>query len=262
MSPTPVIESRQDGDVLILTLNAPDRRNAISLEMREALLDALRKASAAPDCRAIVLTGAQGNFSSGGEVKAANGVNPAPDPQRTRRNIAVLQDIVRLLVAGAKPTVAAVEGYAYGAGLSLAAACDYLVASETAKFCASFAKVGLIADAGLMWSLPQRLSPARARDMLLTGRPVEAAEAQAVGLTDQVVPAGEAVSAALAVARTLAQLAPLALASMKGVMSRGGSLEQVLSAEADLQPMLTLSQDYAEGRTAFKERRPPQFRGV
>jgi enoyl-CoA hydratase/carnithine racemase len=241
-------------------LSAPERRNAISLQMREELLSALRKGCASPECRAIVLTGAQGNFSSGGQI---NSVDAAPDPQRTRRNMAVLHDIVRLLIAGAKPTVAAVEGCAYGAGLSLAAACDCLVASETAKFCASFGKIGLMADAGLMWSLPQRVGPAHARDVMLTGRVVDAVEAQAIGLTNRLVPQGRALEAALEAARALAQIAPLALSSMKTVLARGPtSLEVVLSTEADLQPMLTMSQDYAEGRAAFEERRAPNFRGL
>src|SRR3546814_16239312 len=102
--------------VVVLTLNAPKVRNAISLDMRERLLEALRDASASPECRGIVLTGAEANFCAGGQLQqdtAASG----PDPQRTRRNIAILHDIVRILSAGPKPTVAAVEGYAYGAGL-------------------------------------------------------------------------------------------------------------------------------------------------
>jgi enoyl-CoA hydratase/carnithine racemase len=249
--------------IVILTLSAPEQRNAVSLEMREVLLAALRKACANSECRAIVLTGAAGNFCSGGRLNSTNGAPAPPDPQRTRRNIALLQDIVRLLIAGPKPTVAAVEGYAYGAGLSLAAACDCIVASETANFCASFGKIGLMADAGLMWSLPQRVGPAHARNILLTGRVVDAAEAQTIHLSNKVVRAGAALEGALEAAQALAQIAPLALASMKTVLARGpASLEEVLSAEADLQPMLTMSQDYAEGRAAFKGRRVPIFRGV
>lgn len=250
------------GEVVVLTLNAPKVRNAISLDMRERLLEALRDASASPKCRGIVLTGAEANFCAGGQLQqdtAASG----PDPQRTRRNIAILHDIVRILSAGPKPTVAAVEGYAYGAGLSLAAACDYLVAGDSARFCASFAKVGLMADSGLIWSLPQRVGPARARDIMLTGRVVQAEEAGVTGLANTIVPAGQALDAAVKVAGAFTQMAPLALASMKAVLARGpNSLEEVLAAESDEQPMLTLSQDYAEGRAAFMERRAPAFRGL
>ena len=258
-----LVESRREDELLIISLNAPERRNAISVEMRIELAKALKDASADPDCRAIILTGGGGHFCSGGELKPVQGVTAAPDPDRTRRNAAILHDIVRVLAAGPKPTVAAVEGYAYGAGLSLAAACDQVVVGGEARFCASFGKIGLIADAGLMWSLPQRVGPSHARDMLLSARVVDAEEALAIGLANQLTPTGEALAAALVAARRMARLAPLALAAMKAVLARGPvSLESVLEAEADIQPRLTLTQDYVEGRSAFRERRAPVFRGV
>lgn len=252
----------QIGEVTILTLNAPKLRNAISLTMRERLLDYLREASASPACRVIVLTGAEGHFCSGGQLQTGTGAD-VPDVERTRRNIAVLHDIVRLLSAGPKPSIAAVEGYAFGAGLSLAAACDYLIAGEGARFCASFGKIGLMADAGLIWSLPQRVGSARARDIMLTGRVVQAKESGLIGLANKIVPEGTALDEAIEIAGAFTHMAPLALASMKAVLASGShSLEDVLSAECDAQPLLTLTQDYAEGRAAFKERRAPVFRGV
>lgn len=256
-----ILQRQQDG-IVILTLNAPQLRNAISLEMREALLSHLRDASNDANVRAIVLTGAGGNFCSGGQLQPTDGSAPQPDAQRTRRNIAILQDIVRLLSAGPKPTVAAVEGYAYGAGMSLATACDVLVAAGNARFCASFGRIGLMADAGLIWSLPQRVGPACAREIMLTGRSVDAAEAGAIGLANRVVAAGAALEAALDIAGGFTGIAPLAIASMKRVLARGpNSLEDVLHAESDAQPVLALSQDYFEGRAAFKEKRLPVFRG-
>lgn len=255
---------QEQGDVLVLTLNAPQTRNAISLEMREELLGYLRDASNSPTVRAIVLNGAEGNFCSGGQLQPASGAAALkPDAQRTRRNIAMLQDIVRILSAGPKPTIAAVEGYAYGAGMSLAAACDVLVAAESARFCASFGKIGLMADAGLIWSLPQRVGPAKAREIMLTGRVVAAAEAGEAGLANRVTPTGGAFAGAMEIANGFSHIAPLAIASMKRVLARGpNSLEDVLHAESDAQPILTLSQDYVEGRAAFKERRAPVFRGA
>lgn len=255
---------QEHGNVVVFTLNAPQLRNAISLEMREELIRFLQEASNSPTVRAIVLTGAGGNFSSGGQLQTPGGAAaPKPDPQRTKRNITILQDIVRVLSAGPKPSIVAVEGYAYGAGLSLAAACDVLVASDNARFCASFGKIGLIADAGLMWSLPQRVGLGIAREIMLTGRVVSAAEAGEFGLANRVVPAGSALEAALEIASGFTGIAPLAIASMKRVLARGpNSLEDVLHAESDAQPVLALSEDYAEGRIAFKERRAPVFRGV
>jgi len=257
-----ILQREQDG-IVVLTLNAPQLRNAISLEMRETLLGHLRDAGNNAAVRAIIVTGAGGNFCSGGQLQQANGAAIPPDAQRTRRNIAILQDIVRLISAGPTPTIAAVEGYAYGAGMSLAAACDVLVAGESARFCASFGRIGLMADAGLIWSLPQRVGPGRAREIMLTGRVVDAAEAGALGLANRVVPTGTALDVALDVAAQFTGIAPLAIASMKRVLARGpNSLEDVLHAESDAQPVLALSQDYVEGRAAFKEKRPPVFRGA
>lgn len=258
-----LVEQRREDGIVILTLSVPERRNAISLEMRKQLARELRAACADSACRAIVLTGAGGNFCSGGEVKPVNGGASSPDPQGTRRNVAILHEIVRMLVAGPKPTVAAVEGFAYGAGFSLAAACDHLVAAAGAKFCASFGRIGLMADAGLIWSLSQRVGASHARNILLTGRVVEAEDARQMGLANTLTGPGQALDAALEAAREMTHAAPLATAAMKAVLARGPlSLETVLAAEADLQPMLTMSQDYVEGRAAFRERRPPVFRGV
>jgi 2-(1,2-epoxy-1,2-dihydrophenyl)acetyl-CoA isomerase len=259
---TQLIESREQEGVLILTLNAPEQRNALSLEMRRELRDLLAEAAVSKACRAVVLTGAGGNFSSGGQVRSANGDGAASNAERTRSGMMILHDIVRCLAAGAKPTVAAVEGFAYGAGMSLATACDYVAVSDSARFCASFAKIGLMADAGLMWSLPQRVGPARARELMLSGRVVGAPEAQAIGLANQRVAPGESCSAAVDAALSMASLAPLALKSMKETLALGNcSLDEILAREIDVQPRLAGSVDYAEGRAAFHERRPPVFRG-
>jgi len=253
-----VFRTHSDGAV-ILTLHAPAFRNACSVEMRKVLLAYLEEASADAACRFIVLTGSGGHFCSGGRLP----VDPVPDPERTRRNVAVLQGIASILYRGPKPTVAAVEGLAFGAGLSFALACDYLVAGDSARFCASFARVGLMPDTGLAWTLPQRVGGSRARDMLLTAREVQGEEALAIGLVDALVPAGEALARALEAGARYGGIAPLAIAATKRVLGDGhGSLEAVLAAEAVEQPQLTLSHDYAEGRAAFREKRKPAFSGV
>lgn len=258
---TALVEHRMEGAVLIATLNAPDRRNAISVAMRTELLEILRSGSEDKACRAIILTGAGDHFCSGGDVK--DGAGLPPDPERTRRNGAILHDIARLLAGGPKPTIAAVRGSAFGAGFSLAAGCDHIVAGESARFCAAFGKVGLMADTGLMWSLPQRVGLSLARRLLLTARVVGAVEAKAIGLVEDVVPEGDVLVAALEAAEGLTQLAPLSVAAMKAALAQDhASLEMMLAAEAEWQPKLTLSQDYAEGKAAFRERRPPRFQGI
>jgi 2-(1,2-epoxy-1,2-dihydrophenyl)acetyl-CoA isomerase len=258
-----VVELDRDGEVAIVTLNAPDRRNAVSLEARRLLLQALQECAGDPACRSIVLTGAGGHFCSGGEVKPTEGADSGPDPMRTRRNIGVLHDVVRLLAAGPKPTVAAVNGGAYGAGLSLAAACDHVVATPSARFCASFGKIGLIADAGLMWSLPNRVGMTAARNLLLTGRVISADEALRLGLVDEAAEESDLLTTAVRAAQGLSKLAPLAVAAMRHILANArSSLESVIAAETAMQPMLTLTEDYVEGRAAFKDRRPPRFRGL
>lgn len=253
-----VLRDDVDGTT-ILTLHAPSFRNACSIEMRQVLLQHLRDASESSECRSIVLTGAGGNFCSGGRIP---GDGP-PDPDRTRRNVGILQDIVRVLHLGSKPTIAAVEGIAYGAGLSLAVACDYVVAGEGARMCASFGRVGLMADAGIAWTLPQRIGGANARNLLLSAREVRGEEAKAMGLVDELVGKGEALATALEAGQRFAGIAPLALAAIKRVLGNANnSLDAVLAAEAVEQPRLTLSQDYAEGRAAHREKRAPAFRGL
>jgi enoyl-CoA hydratase/carnithine racemase len=258
-----LVQMERDGDIAIVTLNAPDRRNAVSLDARHLLLRRLQDCASDVTCRGVVLTGAGGHFCSGGEVKAVAGVDAGPDPMQTRQNIGVLHDVVRLLAAGPKPTVAAVSGAAYGAGLSLAAACDLVVVGPSARFCASFGKIGLIADAGLMWSLPNRVGLVAAKRLLLTGRVLAAEEALSLGLADEASEEAELMSTAVRAAREISQLAPLSVAAMRHVLANErGSLESVIAAELAMQPMLTLTGDYLEGRTAFKERRAPRFRGL
>ena len=246
-----------DGTVVV-TLNAPQFRNALSTEMRELLLERLQALTSSADCRAIVVAGAGGHFCSGGRLPP----NVAPDPDRSRRNGAFLQEIARILHLGPKPTIAAVEGTAFGAGFAIAMACDRVVAAEGARMCAAFGKVGLVADTGIAYTLSQRIGSHHARDLLLTGREVRGAELIELGLVDRVVPAEDVLSAALAEAGRYAQVAPLSLAATKRMLGQCQSLDAVFAAESAELPPLTMTHDYAEGRTALREKRKPVFRGA
>lgn len=247
------------GAVVTLSLNAPARRNALSLALRAELLDRLSEAMRDPSCRAVVLAGEGGHFSGGGDVGGMEGL----DAISGRERLASAHAIIRLLVEGEKPVVAAVEGWAVGAGLSLAAACDIVVASSGARFACSFNRLGLVPDFGLAWTLPMRVGMGRARRIMLTGDAFDAAAAESWGLVDILAEPGAAREAASALAgRIAAEAAPLSNAYAKRLLARmPGRLDDVLRAEADSQSILYGSRDFAEGRSAFLEKRKPGFAG-
>jgi len=170
---------------------------------------------------------------------------------------------VRLISGMGKPVVAAVEGYAAGAGFSLAMAADCVVAADTAKFVSSFAKVSLLPDLGLLWTLPQRVGLAQAKRLLLSARVVTAEEGLRLGLVDEVAEAGRAIDRAREVAAEMSAHAPISAALVKAAYARGiNSLDDALGYEMDNQAALYLTQDHREAVAAFLEKRPPVFRGV
>lgn len=248
-----------EGAVATLTMRYPARRNALSLPLREALHDRMAEAMADPAIRCIVLTGAGGIFSAGGDISGMDGITPLGGRARLTR----LHRLVRLMLAGETPLVAAVEGHAAGAGLSLAAACDVVVAAEDAQWSCAFNRLGLMPDMGALWTLPARMGLGRARRIMLTGERFTTAQAEAWGLVEQTAPPGGALAAAQAVAATIAERAPGAVALTKTWLARGPlSLETALAAEADAQAVLFGTQDFAEGRAAFAAKRPPRFEGA
>ncbi|WP_433478788.1 enoyl-CoA hydratase/isomerase family protein [Spirillospora sp. CA-142024] len=254
----PVVTTADHGPARVVTLNRPEARNAIDMAMRESLLDELRRAADDPDVRAIVLTGAGGTFSAGGDVRSMEGAGP----DAVRARLAPVHKAVRLIATCGTPVIAAVEGAAAGLGVSLAAVCDHVVAAEDARFVAAFGKVGLVADGGLLWTLPQRVGMGRAKEMLVFGRTVPASRAFEIGLADSLAPPGRALEAALERAAEAAALAPLSVAAAKRLLARADhSLKRLLEAEREEQAVLFGSADFAEGRAAFAERRPPRFEG-
>ena len=258
---TELVTDTLETGVAVLRLNAPDKINAISLEMREALIAALERRFMDDECSAIVLAGSGGNFSAGGDIK---GTRPTAEQlaRTVRHKLSRLQELVRLIAYCPKPVVAAVEGKALGAGMSLAIACDAVVAADNAQFGAVFGKVGMVPDAGLMYTLPRRVGGALAQHMLLSARVVEAPQAREMGLVDEVVPCAELIAAACAQARRLGDIAPLALSAIKSLGAGScASLEEAFAEELRLQPLLAMSNDNAEARAAFAERRKPNFRG-
>ena len=251
----PRVTERREGPVLVLTLDHPARRNALAMPLRSRLTDLLEAVQGDDAVRAVVLTGAGGTFCSGGDISGMDVSTALEGRERMRRS----HRLVELLAAGAKPVVAAVEGWCAGAGLSLACAADTIVAAEDARFVAGFGRIGLMADLGLPHTLPHRVGAGRARQILLYHLQLGAAEAERIGLVDQVVPKGEATRVALQKARFLAAQPPLPIALTKQIMAEG--LHRALEAERHYQATLFLTDDFSEGRAAFLGKREPRFEG-
>jgi len=245
---------------LTLTLNRPDALNSFTVEMKEALLAALKDAARDRGVRALLLTGAGRAFSAGQDLKERQGPEAADlgTELRTRYNPIILA--MRRLE---KPIVGAINGVAAGAGCSVALACDIRLASDRASFMQAFGRVGLVPDTGSSWFLPRQIGYARAAEMVFTADPIDAPTAERIGLVNRVVAGDRLQEEAMALATRLAEAAPLALALAKRGLNRAldTGLEEALEFEAQLQAIAGRSADHAEGVAAFIEKRPPRFRG-
>ncbi|MNQ54318.1 1,2-epoxyphenylacetyl-CoA isomerase [compost metagenome] len=253
------IQVTRDGEVAIVTINNPERRNALGRQMRLALRDTIHQLMVADvESRAIVLTGAGGQFSAGADIS-----------EMTKRTVLQSREIleescqvVRDMLAGPKPVVAAVEGSAFGAGLSLAVATDHLVAAANARFCAAFMRIGLLPDTGILWTLPKKIGMSKARELLSLAREIDGVEAGRIGLANQVVEPGQALRVAIDYARALAQQPPLGMALLKSALTYSTEdMDAALRAEIDFQPVLRQSKDHLEAANAFIEKRAPVFTG-
>ena len=245
-----MLREAREGATAVLTLDYPERRNALAMPMRQRLVDALEAIEADRELRAIVIT------SAGGDISGMDVVDLAAGRERFR----LTHRLVRLLLKGSKPVIAAVEGWCVGAGLSVAMCCDTVVAAEDARFAAGFGKIGLVADLGLLHTLPVRVGQGRARQVLLYGEPTTAERAAEIGMADHVVPSGTALQAALARAALFHGTAPLPVALTRQYLAAG--LDAALDWERDTQSALFLTADHAEGRAAFLAKRAPVFKGA
>jgi 2-(1,2-epoxy-1,2-dihydrophenyl)acetyl-CoA isomerase len=253
-----LVEDR--GAVRIVTLNRPDKRNAIDIPVRLELAGAIESGAADTSIRAIVLTGAGTAFCSGGDITSMERMSPERAMERTQ----LAQRVIRAIWNAAKPVVAAVEGSAFGAGVALAAACDRVVAASDARFATTFTNVGLAGDMGTFASLPARVGIARARQMLMMATPIDARKALEIGLVDALAEPGTALPGALADAERLAAGPTLAYGVIKAMLAAGTALNpfELLDLEAEHQARLFDSDDFAEGIAAFRAKRKPQFGAI
>jgi enoyl-CoA hydratase len=244
--------------VALVTMDRPEALNALSFRLIEELVAALQTLDADPAVRVIVLTGAgERAFAAGADVgEMAAGT---PDSMARDGSFERWDEVGRVR----KPTIAAVRGFALGGGCELAMACDMIVAGDTAKFAQPEIKLGVIPGAGGTQRLPRAIGKARAMEMILTGRSIDATEAERVGLVTQVVPAAETVDAALALAGRIAAMPPAAVLSAKAAVARAYELplEAGLHQERLAFYALFATEDQKEGMSAFLEKRRPAWRG-
>lgn len=259
MSDLLTIEDR--GSVRWVTIERPHRKNAIPPGGWATLADTLRDFEDS-DARALVLQGRGADFCTGADL-ADDALGATAGVRSNAAQMRITGDAATALHRLSKPTVAAVDGVAAGAGMNLALGCDIVVATDRAMFSEIFVRRGLALDFGGTWLLPRLVGLARARDLALTGRMVDAVEALEIGLVSRVVPVGDLDATVTETASQLAAGAPLAQRFLKAGLDRSLDLtfEQAIEFENQMQAVLLASDDFREGVASFRERRRPEFKG-
>jgi 2-(1,2-epoxy-1,2-dihydrophenyl)acetyl-CoA isomerase len=252
------VETRRDGAVLTITLNRPDVLNAFNTDMHRALATALKEARD-PEVRAVVLTGAGRGFCVGQDLTEFREA-PGDIGSRLRDNY---HPNIRAIRALEKPVLAAVNGAAAGAGMSIACACDLRIAADSASFIPAFINIGLIPDSGGSYFVTRILGPARAFEWLASGKKLTAAEAHAWGLVSEVVEADTLAPRVAELAQQYAAAPTRGIGMTKRLFDHAATatLEEQLELEAQLQSAATKTDDFREGVNAFLEKRPPSFTG-
>jgi 2-(1,2-epoxy-1,2-dihydrophenyl)acetyl-CoA isomerase len=253
-----------DAGVATVRLNNPAKLNALSATLSAELVDALTAIRDDESVRAVVLTGEGRGFCVGADL----GVLQEPYLKGERPKLSTyLRDgyntLIPLLTETPKPMIAAVNGVAAGAGVSLALACDVRVASEESSYIMAFVKIGLVPDSGASWLLPRAVGMSGALAMSLTGDRVDAAEALRIGLVNRVVAAERTLAEAQELAQSIAEMPPVAVALTKRLLRDASTLTlpEALELEADVQDEAGATDDHLEGVLAFLQKRPPTFTG-
>lgn len=256
------VEIEMRGSAAIIRLNRPEVRNAINDQMRQELIAAFDWADRTADVRAVILTGSGKGFCSGGDIGGMRARLDAPQDEvafngwtrqkQTHRGISVIHGC-------SKPVIAALNGAAFGLGLDMAMACDFIVASQGAKMSMSFLKRGLVSDGGGMYFLPRRVGLSRAKELILTGRVVETDEALAIGLVDRVVAPDALLPACVAWAADLTQGTPAAVALTKAILDKSfeSSDEEVFALGRQAQAICYTTKGHRDAVEAFLEKASP-----
>jgi 2-(1,2-epoxy-1,2-dihydrophenyl)acetyl-CoA isomerase len=252
-----VLTELRDG-VQTITLNQPEKFNALSNAMIAGLAEAFRASERDSSIRAIVLTGAGRGFCSGADISEFDTANGMDAGAHLRKS---LNPLVARMRAVEKPVLAAINGVAAGAGMSLALACDVRFAAESARFVVAFVKIGLVPDAGLMYFLPRLVGPAKTLELSWTGDPIGAQEAYELGMLNRVLPDNQVLSATQELAARLAAGPAKTLALIKRAVNQAHELplDRVLELEANYQTITSRDPNFVEGVAAFREKRPPRF---
>jgi len=259
-----MVLQKLEGGLLTITMNRPERKNALNPEMVAGLVEAARRAADDPEVRAVLFKGAGGSFCVGGDVKSmAAGRAPLPFEVKMA-NLRRGMEVSRILHQMPKPVVAQLDGAAAGAGLSMALSCDLRIASESCKITTAFAKVGFSGDYGGTYFLTQLLGSARARELYLTSPVLTAKEAHAIGMVTRVVPDAEIDAAAHELALSLAQGPSIALGFIKRNINNAEHLplEDCFDGEAIHHTRCSDTEDHKEAAKAFVEKRKPAFKGA
>jgi 2-(1,2-epoxy-1,2-dihydrophenyl)acetyl-CoA isomerase len=257
-----VLQSRRDV-VSTITLNRPDRLNALNGALCQALLDALNGAANDGAVRVVVLTGAGRGFCAGGDIDVLRTARECEDVTEVEALLKLGKQIILAIATMPKLMIAAVNGPAAGAGANLALACTTRIASEQANFTQSFAKIGLFPDFGGTYFLPRLIGPALAMELVLTAETVSAADALRIGLVSRVVPSDRLEPEAALLADRLAAAPPIVVRGIKQALCLDDrqQLEKALDEEIRWQVTCFRSKDCLEGLHAFFEKRPPRFQG-
>ena len=260
----PLVLSEKQGSAQVITLNRPDKLNAINEQMAAELSAALDAAEADRDVIAVILQGNERAFCAGADL---SGFSDAPadryDNYRARYNLRKTRAVYRHLHNFTKPVISAVEGFCLGGGLELALFGDFIVAGEAAQFALPEARHSLIPGAGGTQNLPRRIGPALAKELMWTARRLSAADAKDIRLVNHVVAKGAALEKAKSIVGEMEASGPLAIMMIKQAVNRGTEMPVALGfyQESDLAQLLAFSEDRQEGVKAFAEKRKPKFKG-